>query len=739
MLGGLLASGSLPAPVAIATPQESQLAPERPAIEALSIQERVRLDGRLDEPFWQRADSGTGFVQRQPDPGDAATERTEVRVASDGKTLYLGIMAFDSDPSAIVAKEMRRDGEGGGGGFGGSGGAFRNDDSIGIVLDTFHDRRNAFYFETNPTGARADALIENEGNANFEWDGVWRAAAQITDQGWSVEIAIPFSTLRFDPETDSWGLNVRRLIRRKNEEAYWAPVGLDANLFRISLAGSLAGMRGLQPGLNLRIKPFAVASTGKDYLDPDGSPGEQLDGGLDLLRWGITDNLTLDLTVNTDFAQVEADNQRVNLTRFSLFFPEKREFFLENAGIFEFGSSGRRSGFRPPLLKIFHSRRIGIAEGEIIPIAVGGRFTGRVGGWNFGLLDVQTDSKLLDEDSFEPSTNWGVVRFKRNLGSRSFIGAIFTNKQIDGDNWNRVFGVDADINPTRRLNFNGFFITSRDGGGSSTGWAGSAGGAWRGRVWRANLSVQAISDDFNPEMGFLLRGGIRRYSHNVDFEPRPSNNLGVRNLTFNQRTTITTRTDGTLETVNSTLRFFGFDLRSGDRVTLFANYNFERLFDSFEIFPGVSLQPGDYNFTDLGIFVRTDGSRPVSFFGFYTKGRFWSGNRFQGTSELTLRLGRHLSAETNWSFNNVDLPEGSFSTNIVAQRINFAFSPNLFWNTFVQYSDAADLLTLNSRLNWIYKPGADVFLVYNQDWQTGDGTLPANRAIIFKFTYLFML
>ncbi len=716
------------------------------SLEALVIDERVALDGHLDEPFWQRAAVATGFEQRNPDTGAPATERTEVRVARDGDRLYVGVMAFDSAPGSIVAKEMQRDGSGSFGGFRGVQGAYGNDDSIIIVLDTFLDRRNAFYFETNPNGARADALIENERNPDFEWDGVWTVAARRTPDGWSAELSIPFSTLRFDPDNDTWGLNIRRLIRRNNEEALWAPVGRDANLPRMSLAGDLTGMGGLQPGVNLRAKPFGVASSGRDFETPADSPGEDFDGGLDLLRWGVTNNMTLDLTANTDFAQAEADDERINLTRFSLFFPEKREFFLENAGIFNFGPSRQQGGgMRAPLLRMFFSRRIGLDEGGIIPLRVGARFTGRGGGWNFGLMDVQTSavSGLGDDGDIDVgATNWGVARVKRNIGERSSIGAIYTNKQVSGDQWNRVAGIDVDFNPSRRVNLTGFFAASRDkelGSDAVTDWAGGAGFNYRGRVLRARASITEIRDNFRPEMGFLLRDGIRRYDYNVDFEPRPANNLGVRNLTFSQRTGVVTLSDGTVETVDSTFRFFGFDTRAGDRVSVFASYNFERLFEDFEIQDGIFIPSGDYKFTDVGVFLRTDGSRPVSFFGFYTKGSFFGGTRFMGNSTLTLRLSRLLSAETAWSYNNVDLPGGSFKASVLRQRFKLAFSPDLFWNTLVQYNSSSDLLTLNSRLNWIYRPGADIFLVYNQDWGTGTPLRPLNRAIILKFTYLIML
>lgn len=713
----------------------------RPTVRAVRIQEPIAIDGRLDEPVWQRVQVGTvatGFVQRQPRPGEPATERTEVRLAFDDSNLYVAIRAWDSEPRSIIAQEMRRDGSGGGGGFGALAGAYNDDDSVALIFDTFLDRRNAFYFETNPNGARADALIENEARPGFDWDGVWNAAGRRDEEGWTAEMVIPFTTLRFDPATDAWGLQIRRLIRRKNEEVFWAPLGIDAQGERVSRAGLLAGMGGLERGLNLRIKPFGVASSTRDYDEPLRPQGEDADVGIDLLRWGVNDSMTLDVTVNTDFAQVEVDDQQVNLTRFSLFFPEKREFFLENAGIFDFGTPGG-GGFRPPLYKAFFSRRIGLAEDEVVPIVAGSRFTGRAGGWNFGLMDVQTEAV----DPFDPeadpivATNWGVARARRNIGGRSAIGAIFTNKQ-SRDDWNRLFGVDADINPSQRLNLNGFYSRSDDSGGPA-GWAAGAGFAWRGSIWRANAEYQEITDTFNPEMGFLLREDARRFNSSVDFEPRPAANGFIRNFSFNTRSEVVYRRDGELTSVDTSLRFFGFDTQSGERLTLFGGANFEQLFEPFEISDGIFLPVGEYWFKDIGIFLSTNGARVASGRIFWTWGEFYDGTRLSGSTTLTLRPSRLLSTDTDWSYNDVKLPVGDFTVHVVRQRVNFAFSPNLFWNTFLQYNSADELISVNSRFNWIYKPGADVFLVYNQSWDTGNATRPADRAVIFKFTYLFTL
>ncbi|HEX9944247.1 MAG TPA: DUF5916 domain-containing protein, partial [Thermoanaerobaculia bacterium] len=403
--------------------QAAPLLPPRPSLAAMSISEPLKVDGLLDDRPWQEADIAANFIQREPNPGQPASEPTEVQVVYTNSTLYIGIRALAADPGQIVGEEMQRDG------------ALFRDDSVLVLLDTFNDDRNAYFFEVNPNGAFTDALITDEGrDFNVQWDAVWRAVAQRTPEGWSAEMEIPFATLRFDPAKDTWGLNVRRLIRHKNEEVFWAPVPLQANLFRISLSGDLTGIRGPEPGLNFRVKPFAVGSASKLQAPTGPVSDEEGELGLDI-KWGLTRSMTLDLTYNTDFAEAEVDDQQINLTRFSLFFPEKRDFFLENAGIFEFG-------FNPPgtpFLKPFFSRRIGISPlGTVVPIDWGARLTGRTGPWSIGLLDVQTETYDLDFFGEQPEDNWGVVRIKRNLGRRSNVGFIATNRDQDGVGTNRV-------------------------------------------------------------------------------------------------------------------------------------------------------------------------------------------------------------------------------------------------------------------------------------------------------------
>ncbi len=717
---------------------------ELPHVQALPTEEEITLDGRLDEAIWQQAPAATDFTQREPSPGDPASEATEVRVVYTKDTLYIGIRALDSDPSGIIATDMQRDGAGGGGpGFGRTS-RLNSDDAIGIVFDTFLDQRNAYFIETNPLGARIDALITDEGrNTNFDWDGVWNSASRVNDEGWVAEIAIPFSTLRFNPELDTWGLNVRRSIRRKNEEVFWSPIGLDADLFRVSLAGQLTNIVTSDPGLNLRIKPYGSGQVTRGVTSDVGTYDGDGKAGIDLLRWGLTDSLTFDLTVNTDFAQVEADEQRVNLTRFALFFPEKREFFLENAGIFEFGPASGGGGFRPPLLKVFHSRRIGIADGSEIPLLAGARVTGRIAGkWNIGVLNSHTgEETIIDDDdelTFVPSTNWTVARVKRNIGERSSIGAIFTNRQAGSDDYNRVVGVDADIRPRQEMTIGGYWTMSEDPGGDSDNWAMGANVGWQGPRWRWSVSYTDIRENYNPEVGFLLREGIKRYNPQVTWEPRP-NIPGIRSLSFEARTDFYTLTDGTLETYSGSIRLLGFTTNSEEFVSFSINPNFERLFEPFEIQDDIFIDPGDYDFYHWSIFFRTNSSRVVSGDTWIRWGDFYDGYQKSYRASFTIRPSPYFTAETEWNHNDIDLPAGAFTTNVFQQRIRVSLSPNVSINTFWQYNDDAELMSLNTRFNWIYRPGADLFVVYNQTWTapTFSSLTTFDQAVIVKFTYLF--
>ncbi|MEE2778654.1 MAG: DUF5916 domain-containing protein [Acidobacteriota bacterium] len=694
------------------------------------------VDGVLDESIWGGAEFGTGFIQREPQEMAPATEKTQFWIVYTADTLYVGVHAYDSEPTAIVAKEMERDA------------SLYRDDSLMLVIDTFGDSRNAYAFETNPNGARFDALVTDEGrDINKEWDGVWTVASRRNTRGWVAEFAIPLSTLRFDPARSTWGLNVRRMIRHKDEEVNWAPLGRDVGSFadfsiyavyRISLAGRLEGMETRRKSRQIDIKPFVVARATESPGTGNPETGDDAEAGLDV-KWSVTRNLALDVTVNTDFAEVEIDDQQTNLTRFSLFFPEKREFFLENAGIFEFGPP-QRNTFRPlPQMKVFFSRRIGLDRGHEVPIDYGVRLTGRVGGWNVGVLEVLTAETDLGDGSLIPDANYGVVRLKRNIGRRSGLGLIYTNRDTDVDT-NQVYGVDFDYKPSRALAFNGFFTQSDDDrAGDGDDWAGGYGFAYSGRDMNAFFDHVKVNEEYRPDVGFLLRRNFERFNPSITYRPRIERK-GIRSLFFNGEIDYFKRAStGELESRKFILGYGGLNNYREDGFGLYADFETERLFEPFEIQPGVVLPPGLYRFDSLRIGGRTNESRPLALLGRVSSGDFFSGTRDWANLTLRMRASRYFRAELTLDYNDVDLPEGSFITRVMGTKLGLSFTPDLRLNALLQYDDSAQLVGANIRFNWIYRPGADLFVVYNHGW-----TAPSFRAretqerqLIIKFTYLF--
>ncbi len=693
-----------------------------PRLAAAAVDAEITIDGRLDELVWEAAEVADRFVQREPDEYAPATEPTRVRVLYDPQTLYIGVEAIDSDPRSIVALEMQRDGR-----------LFR-DDGVAILLGTFDDHRSAYFFETNPNGARTDGLVSDEGDDfNIDWDGVWSVASRIHESGWTAEFAIPLRTLRFDPRLDQWSLQIRRSIRRKNEETFFAPLGLEDGFFKLSKAGHLTGLRDLEPGLALNVKPYVTAAVGESDVEGSTDDGEV---GLDL-KWGVTRGLGLDVTVNTDFAETEVDEVQVNLTRFSLFFPEKREFFLENSGIFEFGTPGGRGG---PLFRLFFSRRIGISEeGDPVPLEWGARLAGKASRWSLGLIQAHTGSLSTAEETVL-DTDWTVARVKREVGRRSSVGALVTRKEAGAGGASTGYGVDWTVRPTNRLSVWGFAAASDVDGaaGDDDGIAGT-GVEWRSRLWEVEAAYVDIGEDFDPTAGFLRRSGVANAQANIEFEPRPAHPR-IRNLAFELEFDRFTRDDGSIESEDVQINFFGVTFESGHTVELFTQFKREGLDEPFEISDGVVLPVDDYEFHDWGIFYRGNEGRRLSARGFVVGGEYYDGRRFQTNLTGTWRPSRRWSSETTWNRADIDLPAGDFVTNLVRQRLSIALSPDIVLSALAQYSNVSDELGLNVRFNWIYRPGADLFIVYNQGWLAPDGVSmldAVDRRLAVKFTYLF--
>ena len=714
--------------------QDDDAPTERPSIRALVIDQPIVVDGRLDEPAWQQAEVGNGFRQREPREGAPASERTEFSIAYTPSTLYVALGAFDREPARIIAKEMERDAE------------LASDDSFVLVFDTFLDGRNAFAFATNPNGARHDALITDEGrDVNTEWDGVWTVRARRTADGWTAEMAIPFAILRFDPALDRWGLNVQRLIRRKSEEVNWAYLPRSAlpittsgvshyAAYRVSLAGSLTGLAGLRRSRSLDIKPYLIGSASEK--PPTRTSANDLDGGLDI-KWGPSKSVVLDLTYNTDFAEVEVDDLQVNLTRFSLFFPEKRDFFLENAGIFEFGPP-QRVPWLPALMKAFFSRRIGLDGGATVPMDLGARLTGRLGEWNFGVLGVGTGAADIGDHGV-PQTAFSVARVKRNIGERSSVGAIFTQRDPSVAGAENLYGFDLELKPTQLLQLNGYWSRSERPGIDVDDASFGAGVGYQGSTLTTSVDFIESQQNFDPGVGFLLRENFRLFNPRFIWQPRIERG-GIRSwYAEGAHRRFERSSDGRLESEETYVYPLGMVLKSNDFWEFGAVRTKEQLFAPFEIFPGVVIPPGLFEFDGWELLMLTDASRSVSLRSFNNWGEFYEGDWVSLRQTLGLRLSRLVRASTTWSHHDVDLPQGAFEINLWSQGVDLSFTPDLRLNMIAQYNDAAEDLGVNIRFHWIYRPGADIFLVYNENW-----TAPSlrerrtqGRQLILKATYLF--
>jgi hypothetical protein len=732
----------------LACPVPAAAQSQKKTLPAHFTTDEIILDGVLDEKVWSEAQPGTGFVQREPDTAKPASQRTEVRVIYTATTLYLGLYAFDNEAHRIIDKEMQRDQP------------LWRDDAIDVVLDTFGDHRNAYLFETNPNGARTDALISDEGrDFNLSWNGVWQVASRRTADGWFSEMAIPFSTLRFDPNATAWGLNVLRYIRRRAEQAFWSPILLDADIKRVSQYGQLTGIRDARQGWGVNVKPYAVGSldSSPSLTGPGFTKKNRFDYGLDA-KWAPIRAVSVDLTVNTDFGETEADDLQTNLTRFSLFQAEKREFFLENSGIFEFGPGAPGAGSlsvmsagalsfgssgssgNAPLLKLFHSRQIGIdPNGNKVPIDVGVRTTGRLGRYNVGLLDVQTDTGPLPRvGSPFPRTNFAAFRVSRNLGGRSAIGMIYTGRNGGGDG-NRSYGLDIHLRPSKSLALDSYAArTETSAVKNANDWSAGLITTWNGSVWHAQGGWVHIGEAFEPQMGFLLRRGIDRYNGRLTAEPFVRKK-GILNLHFELDTAVYQALDGRVETEEYRLDLGGLRTRAGHEAKVFVTQTYDSPSAPFPIGKGFSVAVGDYRFNATGVSFLTHASRPFSIEGQFLAGEFYDGERTSGNVTLRIRPNRFLRSETTTEINDVKLGAGSFVSKVYRQRLAMALTPQVLANVFVQYNDLSQVASVNCRFNWHYRPGSDIFVVYNQTWD-GPGVSALNRRdrqLMLKVTRLF--
>ena len=719
-------------PVAADAPLQFQSPDGRRTVGAAETRAPITLDGALDEEAWRTAQPAGDFVQAEPQEGQAATEPTDVRIVYDHETLYIGVVCHDTPPSALVVNDIRKD-------FGTG-----EQDSFELILDTFADRRNGFVFVVNPAGAKSDTQIANEGrDVNTNWDAVWDVATTRSEKGWTAEIRIPFKTLRFERGADRiWGVNFSRHIRRKNEVDYWSPVPRVYNLYRASMAGTLAGLPDASQGRNLRVKPWVSGDVTR------GLAAGEFDGdahaGLDV-KYGVTPSLTLDVTVKPDFAQAEADEQQVNLTQFSLFFPEKREFFLENSGMFYFGDIPRESRlgnarFSPPEEEIllFFSRRIGLTDnGQEIPIAGGARLTGRVAGTGVGLMTIQTQS--VDG---RDGDNYTVLRGRRNVLRNSDVGAIFLSRQSAGasSDRNQVAGVDANFRFLKALSLNGFLAKSATPGVDGGQTAGKGSVVWNDNFLHTQYSLLSVGDNFRDDIGFIRRRGIRKHfaDFGIRFRPEWWRKFGVRELHPHTRYNIYTDQSNTKVAHTNHVAMAWFFERGG-YLELQWNPRFERIIAPFRIRPDQSFAPGSYGWNEFVLELETDHSRKVSASALITGGGFWSGSQKSTKVGVLFRPSYHLTFDTAIQRNDIHLPfpMHDFVVNLVTSRIGYAFNTRTFLDTLVQYNTDLKQFSANVRFDLIHRPLSDLFVVYNEQRLT-DQLTPVNtgRGLIVKYTHM---
>ena len=703
-------------------------------VRAVRVSEPVRIDGVLDERVYRDIRPASDFIQTEPVAGTLATQKTETWILFDDDNFYIGARCWDDAPeSEWVANEMRRD----------SFRVFRND-SLGILLDTFYDRRNGIMLSVNPLSGRMDAQMSDERNISPDWNPVWETRAGRFDGGWTVEIAIPFKSLRYrSGRAQVWGLNIYRGVPRLSEYSYLAPVPAERGqrgLFLASLAATVVGLEAPDGGHTLELKPYAIADM---TSDPARDLSNEVGGDLGLdVKYGVTQGLVGDLTVNTDFAQVEADEQQVNLTRFSLFFPEKREFFLENQGLFTFGGAAAGpfgGGGSTPVL--FHSRQIGLSQGQEVPIEVGGRLSGRVGKFSLGVLNVQAADT---PKAGAPATNFSIVRVRRDLLRRSSIGLLFTGRSVSsvGAGSAETYGVDGLFSFFDNLDINTYWAKTTTPGlpGDDLSYRGQLN--YNGDRYGVQAERLVVGDNFRPDVGFLRRDDFERSFGSFRFSPRPTSIARIRKLTWAGQIDYVTDRSGMLETREAEGRF-GIEFENTDQFTTSYTRSFEFLEQPFLIASGVTIPVGGYDFQNVQASFTLADQRRLAGRISVQHGSFFSGTKTtvgfaQGQLELTPRL----SLEPSYSYNRVKLPQGAFTTQVARARTTFTMTPLMFVSALAQYNSSSNSLSTNLRLRWEYSPGSELFVVYNEDRDT-DPVLPdrfsdlRNRALVIKINRLF--
>lgn len=682
----------------------------QPAVPAVRIAEPPVINGLLDDAVWRQARPITELYQREPNEGAPVSEPTEIYILYDEHNLYFGFRCHD-DPARITAKEMARDI------------SLGNDDRVQIILDTHGDRRTAYWFQIGPRGSIGDAIVSDNGAfLNKEWDGLWNGRARILDLGWEAEIVIPFKTLGFDRASTQWGLKLIRHIIRKLEASYWPVANINTQRFQVSDAGLLVGLEGITQGVGLDLAPYVVGG-----LDVARGAADQtsLEAGFDLF-YQITPGLKASLTVNTDFAETEVDDRQINLTRFNLHFPEKRDFFLDGASYFHFGLETEQDSPVAKRIIPFFSRRMGLdATGLPIPINYGAKLTGQFRGWNVGMLHINDDRE-------DGARSFSIARVTRNLGEQSSIGIIGTHGNSVVDSTNTVVGTDVKLaSSTFRKNKNialllfGLKSSTQDVSGGDAAWGAQFN--YPNDFLRLRIGYHEIGRNFNAGVGFVPRVGISETYGEATIGPRPGK-WGILQALSGLAFDRVLNDEGVRESQEVTLTPLKLRFNSGEEISYSATDHLEMLPQDFAIFEGVVLPAADYDWSSHTVRLKTKGSRALWTEASYRWGGFFDGERQDITAAVNWKVAVPVFVGARIQSSAVDLPQGSFTANIYQASVNFLFSPSITLNNYIQYDNATEYLGLQSRFQWILKPGNDVVLVWTsrfsqpeRSWVLNDG------------------
>ena len=700
--------------------------------------EGLKLDGHLDEPVYSSVKSFSGLIQNQPDAGKASSQKTDIWVFFDDDNFYVSARCWDAGGAkALVANEMRRDNN-----------QISSNDNFGIVIDTFFDHHNGYIFFVNPLGAMRDLQLTNEGNSNQDWNPVWNIRTDIFDQGWTVEMKIPFKSIRYRPGAEQvWGFNVRRSIRKRNEFAYLTalpPTEGSGAWLRVSRAATLVGLEAPTNNRNLDIKPYAIGGVRSDRTaNPVVSKKGEADAGVDV-KYGLTKGLTLDLSYNTDFAQVEVDEQQVNLTRFNLFFPEKREFFLEGRGIFEFARPNFLRGSVPVggiVPDLFFSRQIGLNRGRVIPIMAGGRLTGRVGKTTIGMLNMETDA---EETSRTKRTNFSVFRVRRDLLRRSIVGAMYTGRSESiraPGHANHAIGVDGAFSFFDNVNLNGYVARSVTSGAAASQLSYQTRLDYNADKYGLELDHLFVGKDYNPEVGFVQRPDIRRTVVSPRFSPRPRKRVkSVRQFTWDSTLEFIQNNAGDLVT-RDLAATFNTEFQRSDRTNVTLHRIHDRLDAPFRLVGGPTIKPGAYDFQNVTALYGFGSHRKISGSVSALVGTYYDGTQRAvtisgGRVQVTPQFSLEPSASINW----FDFDYGSLTARVVRTRVNYTFSPRMYVSGIVQYNSSTKSVSTNFRWRWEYIPGSELFVVYTDENNTqlvpGRASTFLNRALAVKVNRL---